>query len=364
LDSIASEIDKREGGVIMTALGPESYALAEAYLDMHYFQLQGYALTALGDALDMKVAEAAVYRKPAVAAIRMGVFNIDVPAGSRFSTPNGSRSVVFRVEDRQSEGVYRLVAETPGLIGNEYAGAIIPITYIEGLQSAVLADVVIPGAETEADEPLRKRYLDRLNQKPFGGNIADYRKNILEIPGVGEVEVFPVWNGGGTVKCSIVDAEYLPAEPGLVEYVQGLIDPVNAPGNPSGEPLGLGLAPIGAKVTITAPAILTVNVSASLTLVTGVAAEQIHDLIEESIEEYIRSVRSSFGDPVDAATGAYALFIYAARVIEAILRVEQVINVTNLRLNGAAADIAVAQTGAAQFVPVLGEVTLNAAASA
>ena len=44
---------------------------------------------------------------------------------------------------------------------------------------------------------------------PFGGNIAQYRQWAKEIPGIGGVQVYPVWAGGGTVKLSTVSYTHL-----------------------------------------------------------------------------------------------------------------------------------------------------------
>ena len=73
----------------------------------------------------------------------------------------------------------------------------------------------------------------------FGGNIADYKNKVELLPGVGAVKVFPVWNGGGTVKIVLVDSEWSVPSSELVEEVQEAIDPVGTQGT------GVGLAPIG-----------------------------------------------------------------------------------------------------------------------
>ena len=361
LDAVPADLDKREGGIIMTALGPASYALAEAYNYLNMLQYQSFALTSAGEALDMKVAESGIYRKQAAYAVRTGVFNIDVPLGARFSTPNGSRSVNFRVFQYMSTGVFQMIAETAGTIGNEYTGPVIQITFVNGLNSAIITDILIPGTDTESDESLRARYIERLNERPFGGNIADYRQNILAIPGVGEVEVYPVWNGGGTVKCSIVDSDFDPASPALIQVVQDIINPFLTIDDFEGSPLGLGTAPIGAQVTIAAPTPLTIGVSAAITLTYGMTIDQVEGLITDAIDNYLLSVRKNWGTPADRATNTYILYIFRAQIIAAILDVDGVINVTDLMLNGADNDITITQTGQLQRIPVLGTVVLNGA---
>ncbi len=110
-----------------------------------------------------------------------------------------------------TETAYQLTAETAGSIGNDYSGPILPITAIPGLSSAELTDILVPGDDEETDEALRERVLTALNERPFGGNLASYRTDIANMDGVGGVQVYPTWNGGGTVKCSILGADFLPA---------------------------------------------------------------------------------------------------------------------------------------------------------
>lgn len=363
LDTIPNDIDKREGSVTMTALGPESYALAEVYNNLHYYQLQGYLLTASGEALDMLAAAVPAYRKQATYATRKGIFDTNIPLESRFMAPNGANSVIFRAILQMGAGVYQMAAETAGQIGNEYSGPIIPITYISGLSSAVLADILIPGTNTEDDESFRARALDLLNAKPFGGNVADYRKNILEMDGVGAVEVFPVWNGGGTVCCSILDGNYNPATSELVQLVQNIVNPFLTPDDFEGSPLGTGTAPIGARATITTPSPYTVNIVANITLSAGFTLGQVQQPVAETLEAYFLSVRRIWDNPVDPINVKYASYIYISQVSAAILQTQGIVNVTGIKLNGQSGDITLNQTGHVQNLPILGSVDLNAAAA-
>lgn len=100
--------------------------------------------------------------------------------------------------------------------------------------------------------------------------------------------MYPTWDGGGTVALSVLGADYLPASPTLVKKVQETIDP------PPGQGLGLGLAPIGAKVTVKAPDKVTINVSATVTLAAGYDIGQVKPLVQQSIEEYLLGVRKEW----------------------------------------------------------------------
>lgn len=354
LARIPNTYDKRDTSPIPTALGPAAWVIEGFYLTLDRVQSSGFVQTAVGSSLDLLSALGGIQRYPASAAIRLGVFNTAVPIGSRFSTINGENSINFIViSATDTTGAYRLAAETPGIIGNEYFGPILPITAIPGLSSAEITDILVPGDDEETDDALRQRLITALNERPFGGNIASYRENILAIDGVGAVQIYPTWNGGGTVKCSILGANFLPASEELITTVQNAIDP------PPSQGLGLGLAPIGAQVTIITATALTININASLTLMPGYTLEQVQPLVEAAIDNYLESIRHDWGTPVPG-TAEYALNLYQARVVAAIITVTGVINATNVTLNGSEGDISLIENGAVQQVPILGTVTLNA----
>lgn len=358
LDQVPATFDKRDTSPIPTALGPAAYALEGYYISLNQVQLAAYIQTATGQALDYLAVVAGLTRYPASAAVRLGIFDMAVPIGSRYSTINGADSINFQATAAttgETEGDYyfQLTAETPGSIGNEYTGPILPITAIPGLNSAQITDILVPGDDEESDEDFRARIIEALNDRPFGGNIASYRTYIMAIDGVGAVQVYPTWNGGGTVKCSVLGADFLPASPTLVENVQNAVDP------PPNQGLGLGTAPIGAQVIVVAPEELTVNVSATLQLASGYAIGQVQTPIQQAIENYMLSVRQEWATPVNTTSVEYQANVYVARITAAIVGVPGVVNATNVQLNGGTADLILTEAGATQQVPITGTVTLS-----
>lgn len=353
LSQVPDTFDKRDSAPLPTAISPAAYVLAGFYLSLNQVQQQAFVQTASGQSLDYLGVLAGLTRYPASPAVRLGVFNTAVPMGARFSTVNGENSINFSVTAAESEAnQYQLTAESPGTVGNEYTGPILPITNVPGLTSAQITDILVPGDDEETDDAFRQRIISALNNRPFGGNIADYQQNIMAIDGVGAVQVYPTWNGGGTVKCSILGADYTPASEELVQNVQTAIDPPT-----SGQ--GMGLAPIGAQVTIVAPTELTINVSATLTLAPGYNIEQVQPLVETSIETYLLSVRQAWGNQMGSTTAEYVADVYLSRVTAAIVGTTGVVNATNVQLNGSAADLNLTETGTTQQVPVMGTVTLS-----
>ena len=364
LNQVDDDLDKREGSLIQTAIGPAAWWLEGMYLTLNQIQQNASPFYAVGDALDDIVALRGITRKSATPAIRQGVFDAEIPTGSQFKTINGADSVIFVSGDliNQSEGVYtyQMTCAVDGTIGNNYSGALIPITAIAGLSSAVLGEIITEGTEEETDTSLRARFFNAFGSQPYGGNIAEYRKAILEVPGVGAVQVYPAWQGGGTVLCSILNDNFEPASSALINTVQNAICPIPE-GDSSPSPNGYGVAPIGAAVTITTGTELTVNITATIQfrddIVNGL--ELYDDDIKAQIEAYFTSVRESWGNALTAHTISYPVVIYIARIIYAILNVPEVVNVTNLTINGSTTDLTLTETSALQQVSVVGTITLN-----
>lgn len=366
LGQVDSGLDKREGSLIQTALGPLAWYLEGLALTLSNVQKAAYAETAEGEDLDLLAATRGLTRRAAVAAVRQGTFNVAIPEGSLFRTVNGDSSVLFVSGEQISTSgglyVYRMTCQTPGVIGNSYSGNLTPVTAIAGLTTAVLGTIITEGADQESDAALRARYVASFDTAPYGGNISEYRQAILSIPGVGAVQVYPAnqYNGGGTCLCSIADADYGPASSGLVETVQGIICPPED-GETAPSPNGYGIAPIGAAVDIVSATAVTINVSCRIIFASGVedGLASYGDEIRAAVAEYIHSVAEDWGKALVSNRITYPVTVYASRIIYAILTIPEVASVADLTVNGAAGDLALTETAALQQVPVLGEVTLN-----
>lgn len=343
LDRVPNDIDKREGSVIYDALAPAAAELAQMYIDLDINYSLSFADTASGEYLTRRAAEFGVNRETATKAIRQGEFYgnnntlMDVPEGSRFSI----ESVNYVAVSKISTGVYRLECETPGVVGNQYFGSLLPIQAVNGLVRAELTDVIVPGEDEETDEALRQRYYEAVNEPAFGGNVADYRRKIASIDGVGGVKVLPVWQGGGTVRCTIIASDWSAPSLTLVDEVQEIIDPT-----PQGK--GLGQAPIGHTVTIAGVEAETIDVTTTVTLADGVTPGQVQDPIERAIEAYLFGLRKSWADEDQ-------IIVRVALIEAAILGVTGVIDVADTTLNGATANITIGQ----EEIPMLGEVTIH-----
>lgn len=366
LSFVPDDKDKRQGSIIYDALAPFCQVLAAGAIQLRTFYTQTYAVTATGEDLDNRVAEQGITRYPATYAVKKVVLAdeagnpVAVPLGTRFSTVSATSPINYTITALYQEdgvvvaGAYEATCEEPGIVGNEYSGNLINITFIQGLASAIMSTTLIPARDEETDEELRERYFEMLNQKAFGGNIADYRTKVTALPGVGAVQIYPTWNGGGTVKLSIVDPAYGPCSSEFISTIQEAIDPENMQGQTG---TGLGIAPIGHKVTVVTPDEVVIDISATITLQTGYTIGQIEEPVTGALGEYIQSLRQSWANANDM--NIYSCDVFVSRVSSAIVNVAGVANVTHVLLNNSADDITLTQNGITQQLPKLGEVIFN-----
>lgn len=366
LSKVPDNVDKREGSIIRDALSPCCYEAAKHILYLADIIEQTYIETANGLWLDGRVIEGGITRDPATYAKKLGVFKtqLDEPCqisiGQSFSTVgdtilNYTAVQVYANEDGDVvPGSYIMQCNTVGSVGNSYIGRIVPNDYIEKLASAEITTLLYPGEEEESDDSLRERFLANLMKTAFGGNIAQYRQWAKEIPGIGGVQVYPVWAGGGTVKLSIIDTDYNSCSSEFCQTILEKFDPENSGGETG---LGLGIAPIGHKVTVSTPLPRTINVSGKITLLPGYKLETLLPQIKLALEEYLLSLREAWENSDDENN--YSVIVYLGRINFAILNVKGVSSAYELQLNGTDTDIRLTETSSLQEIPVLGTVSLD-----
>lgn len=366
LSKVPDNVDKREGSIIRDALSPCCYEAAKHILYLADIIEQTYIETANGLWLDGRVIEGGVTRDPATYAKKLGVFKtqLDEPCqisiGQSFSTVgdtilNYTAVQVYANEDGDVvPGSYIMQCNTVGSVGNSYIGRIVPNDYIEKLASAEITTLLYPGEEEESDDSLRERFLANLMKTAFGGNIAQYRQWANEIPGIGGVQVYPVWAGGGTVKLSIIDTDYNSCSSEFCQTILEKFDPENSGGETG---LGLGIAPIGHKVTVSTPLPRTINVSGKITLLPGYKLETLMPDIKASLENYLLSLREAWENSDNENN--YSVTVYLGRINFAILNVKGVSSAYELKLNETDTDIKLTETSSLQEIPVLGTVSLD-----
>lgn len=357
LDRVPDSIDKREGSVIYDALAPACYELAGAYMRLRELLNDTYAQTANGEYLELRALEQDVTRLQATKAIKKAVFldtsgiPISITLGSRFSIVSTTQNLIYKVISQFEEdeapvaGTYILECEELGSIGNDYIGELIPIDYIQGLGSVEMTTLVVPARDIETDEGLRERYFSAIREKPFGGNIRQYKDELLKMDGIGAVQIYPAWQGGGSVLCSIISPQFEAVSPEFLDIVKEALDPSDYDGD------GLGLAPIGHRVTVVTPTIKNISITAKVTKDAGVSNQEAGERADKALQNYFRELREEWGRP--DVKNKHKVSILRARISYILLEVLGITNVQEIGINGEKEDLELVETKELQELPVL-----------
>lgn len=386
LDRVSDKLDKRESSLIWDTHSSTAIELQIIYIELETLITNSYGDTAAREFLIRLCKDRGITPEAATNAILKGEFipaTIDV-TGQRFNIGD----VNYVVTEMITPGTYQVVCETPGVIGNQYLGQMIPMEYIDGLQTATLTEILIPGEDDEDTEVLRQRYFDSFKEQSFGGNRADYIETVKKINGVGDVKVTRIWNGdihpaemipnttvqtwvqaninslpdgdvkswlstvfdaakekkltvGGTVLVTIVDSDdFGEASQTLIDTVQTTLDPVQNAGE------GVGLAPIGHVVSVKSAGATLVYVTTTVTFDEGYNWSNLKTAIQDAVDAYLLELRQAW-----AATTSTIVRI--SQIESRILAVKGVADIANTKINGSASNL----TLGTYNIPVIGGVS-------
>ncbi|MCD7819928.1 MAG: baseplate J/gp47 family protein [Lachnospiraceae bacterium] len=369
LDRVSSKFDKREGSVIWDTHSPTAIELQILYLELDNIFLEMFGDTASREYLIKLCAEKGITPDEATYAILQGEFTpsgLDL-TGQRFNIDDLNFVVLDLISEDDTTSYYQVQCETAGIVGNQYLGTMVPIDYIDGLETAELTDVLIPGEDEQDTEDLREEYLSSFNNVAFAGNVAAYKSIVNDIAGVGGVKVKRVWNSdisptdmipsdavqewytsiigtldeepaawleavytaalekklvtGGTVLVTIINSEYGAASDTLVETVQDTLDPADSAGE------GYGLAPIGHVVTVQSVEEVELNIAVTISYESGYSWDNLSNTIIEAVEGYLEELCEDWAI-------SDSLTVRISHIEARILAVTGVTDVSDTTING------------------------------
>jgi uncharacterized phage protein gp47/JayE len=235
-------------------------------------------------------------RKPAAPAT--GTNGTVIPAGTRLVRSDAAEFLVD-AEATVSGGTagVLLTADVAGQAGNTAAGSALSLaTPIAGISAdaTVAAGGLTGGADIEADDLLRARFLARIRQPPHGGAAHDYVAWALEIEGVTRAWSYSAELGLGTVTVRFVrddDVSPIP-DAGEVAAVQAHIDT---------------LRPVTAAVTVVAPVAVPMDFQIQLTpgtaAVKAAVEAELRDLLLREAEPGATILLSHIREAISIAAG-------------------------------------------------------------
>lgn len=380
--SINSNLDTREGSLVWYGDAPAAVELQNLYIALDTVLNETFADTATRAYLILRAAERGLSPQPASPAIlQMAITptTLFLPLNTRFSIGE----LNYYVSADRGSGNYELTCETAGEAGNNYTGTVIPIEYVDGLETCKITSVLVPGEDEEDTELFRQRYLNSLNAQAFGGNQIDYIEKVNAIPGVGGVKVYRTWNGnlkpanmippkeaeawieglsgvpepvklwldtvyaaaknnmftvGGTVKLVVINSTFTVPSPTLVEQVQTAVDPLQNAGE------GVGIAPIGHVVRVEGVQEETVDLGFALYYQRGWSWEDVSGYVTEAINGYFLELAQSWADQDEA------LVVRISQIESRLLGITGILDIANTTINEKDAN----HTLALDHIPVLG----------
>ena len=234
LNQIDKKYDTTEGGFIYDMVAPSALEAAELLqLWLPLGIKTNFHMWAEDIWLDRHAHDCGLERRPATYAYGdleiTTIRKVNFPAGFVFSVPgeDGVAAIDFEsLEDAEIDGTatIRVKAVEAGIGSNVAAESItIMKNPKRNVASITNLEPTSGGTPEESDDSLRQRIDDFYAGRgsSFVGNVADYRRWALSVPGVGYVHVIPTPdNQPNTVKIVLADSEGKPAVQEICDAVE------------------------------------------------------------------------------------------------------------------------------------------------
>jgi len=221
IDRIRADVAARlltDGGTPprRSALDTLSVVMGGAVHTLHgfleYMAKQPFEDTADTEFLERRARMRGITRKAAVAAsgqvLFTGTDGAAILAGAELRRTDGA---LFTLDASAiiagGQAVATVTAADPGADGNTEAGQTLTmLSPVPGVQSVatIQAEGIAGGFDTESDDALRARVLERMRKTPQGGNATDYERWAKEVAGITRAWCKPLWLGLGTVGVIVV----------------------------------------------------------------------------------------------------------------------------------------------------------------
>ncbi|NLY09358.1 MAG: baseplate J/gp47 family protein [Tissierellia bacterium] len=341
----ANKIEGSLGSDNAQAVGVELervYKYIDWVNDMHFVD------TAEDEYLDRKALDYGLERKKATAS--RGYVTFYGPSGTIIPIGAIVRSDTLSFKTLESGTIedtnIRLMCEctTLGKKGNVPENAIEDYRGINGI-TRVDNEEFRGGVDIEDDESFRNRLLLYIRYPGTSGNAYHYMHWALSVQGVGRVLVFPLWNGPGTVKVSILDSNARAATTELINKVKNYIDPDDGQGTE--------LAPIGANLTVTTATEIAININLTLTLKTGTDKDIVKAEIKEKLDKYYRKT-SYAGEPTRRKEDISFTMVSYAKMIDIVMDIDGVLDVVTATMNNKKENVRLE----VEQIPIVGEVVI------
>ena len=332
---IKDDIQKGEGSLVHNAIASCAYEIEKLYIQLDYLTSQSHADTADYEHLKLIGADRGLTPIDATYGTYSGEFDVKPPIGTRFNLGQYNYKVTADPDSTVTDSgsgktlhVMTLTCETSGTSPNGMLGDLTMIDYVQNLTIAKLVKQIVAGRDYETRDHFFKRYCESLISQSFAGNVSSYKEYINSFDGVGGCRVHPIWNGGGTVKITVIGSDYNVISDELKNSIQDSVCPV-----PS---MGYGMSPIGHDVTVVSAEAVKCVFKTTITFETGFSWSTLKSSIEDKAKNYLLSLREGWAD----LEKDKSITVYISRVEAAILNVPGIKDINGTTINGSTSNLA------------------------
>lgn len=390
LSNVSDDFDKREGSVIYDAVAPAAMELADFYTALDMVVDEVFAESASYYYLIKRAAERGISPKEETRAVgKMVVVPSDaaISPGDRFNLNSLNYTVISPLD--AGAGEYRVECETAGTVGNQQLGSLLAVesqNELNNMESAELAEILIPGEEEEDVEAFRERYFASFYNQAYGGNKADYIEKVTSLAGVGGCKPYRVWNGdyhpsrmipneavqiwfdnqsektlgpqvyewlaavfhaaeeklltvGGTVKVVIITSDWKAPTEAMLQIIQEQIDPADTAGE------GDGIAPIGHVVRVEGVKEVPINISTKMEYKSEFSFANLQGPVNAIIDSYFLELCEGWASNDN-------ITVRISQIESRLLELDGIIDIRDTELNGNAENVILGSDS----IPVRGEV--------
>lgn len=316
-ERLVHEASRMEGSWTADNIQAVANELARIYAeDIDTILDKAFVATSYGEWADLACGDYGVYRNQATSA--SVILQISGQMGRYEPMEVAADDIIFLTEafyipDIGTAAV-RAVCKTAGSHGNVLAGSINRILENKARISRVVnPDAAEGGFDTETDEHLIARTLEKIQTPPTSGNIAHYRQWALDVTGVEKVKVFPLARGKGTVDVVIIADGNAQAPEILIREVADYIEECR---------------PIGADVLVAGAEPVEISVSAVVLAASGSSQTEITRQMQEQMETYFEEFAFDNGRGYEGNIVSYL------KVADLLFNCEGIKDVTAYRING------------------------------
>lgn len=272
-------VNTNEGSFADVTVSPVSLEIEKNYTLLDHLYGNMFLENLSSEELEKKAEEYGIVRKEGTKTTGQvdiqGLKDTTVPADTLVATGYGLNYLTTEELIFAEDGILTvdIIAEDIGTKYNVAIGAIdnLPIS-VNGVVSVTNATATTGGTNVETDTELLDRLLLRLRTPATSGNALHYKTWAMEVDGIADAKVFPLWAGNGTVQVVPITVDKRVPDTQLIHNVVTKIEEER---------------PIGATVTVTAPDEIDINVNATITLKLNADIQKIKQDYIEKLTEYI-----------------------------------------------------------------------------